>query len=81
MGVLGLKKVSSPLPQFLICRTAVLLHLHQFWNTVRRELANKSPYIASIGDMRMRLVELRDDDKEAKKLSSEGLSEDRKDIK
>ncbi len=60
---------------FLICGTAVLPQLRQFWDTIRSELADEGPYTVSIGGMKMRLPELQDDDKEAKKLRSEGLSE------
>ena len=45
-----------------------------------RELANKGPYTASIGGMKMRLSELQDDDKEAKTLRSERLPEGWEDI-
>ncbi len=72
----------SPLHQVLICKTIILPQLRQFWDTIRNELADKSPYIASIGDMRMRLLELQDDDKEAKKLRLEQvLPEGWEDIK
>ncbi len=65
----------SPLHQVLICETVVLLQLCQFWNIIRSKLVDKGPYITSIGDMRMRLPELQDDNKEAMKLRSEGLPE------
>ncbi len=71
----------SPLHQVLICRTVVLPQLRQFWNTIRSELANKSPYTVSIGGMRMKFPELQDDDKEAMKLRSEGLPEGWENIK
>ncbi len=70
----------SPLHQVLICGTVVLPQLCQFWDTIRSELADKGPYTASICGMRMRLPELQDDDKEAMKLRSEGLSEGWEDI-
>ncbi len=69
------QQVLSPLYQVLICGTVILSQLRQFWDTIRSELADKVPYTASIGGMRMRLLELQDDDKEAMKLSSEGLPE------
>ncbi len=69
------QQVLSPLHQVLICGTVVLPQLCQFWDTIRSELADKGPYIASIGGMRMRLPELQDDDKEAIKLRSEELPE------
>ncbi len=80
MSVSGLGEVSSPLHQVLICGTAVLPRLRQFRDTVRSGLANKGPYTASIGGMKTRLPELQDDNKEAKKLRSDGLSEGWKDI-
>ncbi len=72
--------VPSPLHQVLICGTVVLPQLHQFWVTLRSELADKGPYTASIGGMRMRLPKLQDDDKEAMKLRSEELPEGWEDI-
>ncbi len=79
MSVSGLS-VPSPLYQVLICKIVVVPQLCQFWNTIRNELADKSPYTTSIGGMRMRLPELQDDDKEDKKLRSEGLLEGWEDI-
>ncbi len=70
----------SPLYQVLLCGTVVLPQLCQFLDTIRSKLADESPYTTSIGGMRMRLPELQDDDKEAMKLRSEGLSEGWKDI-
>ncbi len=61
----------SSLHQVLICGTVVLPQLRQFWDTVRSELADESPYTTSIGGMRIKLPELQDDNKEAKKLKSE----------
>ena len=61
----------SFLHQVLICGTVVLLQLRQFWNIIQSKLVNKSLYISSIKYMRIRLFELQDDDKEAKKLRSE----------
>ncbi len=72
LSVLGLS-VPSPLQQVLIYKTVVLPQLRQFWDTIWSELVKEGSYTASIGDMRMRLSELQDDDKETKKLSSEGL--------
>ncbi len=68
-------QVLSPLHQVLICKRVVLLQLYQFWDTISSKLADKNPYTASIGGMRMKLSELQDDDKEAMKLRSEGLPE------
>ncbi len=74
LGVLGMS-IPYPLHQVLICKIAVLSQLHQFWDIIQSKLVDKGPYILSIGGMRMRLSELQDDDKNAKKLSSEGLPE------
>ncbi len=75
------QQVLFPLQQVLIYRTVVLPQLRQFWDTIQSELADKGPYIASIRDMRMRLLKLYNDDKEAMKLMSEGLPEGWRDIK
>ena len=72
LSVSGLN-VSSPLHQVLICGTVVLLQLRQSWDTFQSELAEEGPYTASIGGMRMRLPELQDDDKEARKWTAGGL--------
>ncbi len=64
-----------PLHQVLICGTVLLPQLCQFWDILRGELADKGPYTASIGGMRMRLPELQDEDKEAMKLRSKELPE------
>ncbi len=77
---MGQQQVLSPLHQVLICGTVVLSQLCRFWDTIRSELADESPYTASIGAMRMRLSELQEDDKEAMKLRSEGLPEGWEDI-
>ncbi len=63
-----LHQVLSPLHQVLICETVVLPQLCQFWDTIQSKLADEGPYTTSIGDMRMRLPELQDEDKEAMKL-------------
>ncbi len=80
MNVGNKEQVLSPLHQVLICETVVLLQLCQFWNIIRSKLADKGPYTASIGSMRMRLPKLQDDDKKAMKLKSKGLSEGWEDI-
>lgn len=73
--VSGLRVLGSELPsrlhQVLICGTIVLLQLHQFWDFIWSELAHKSSYTTSIGAMRMRLLELQDNNNEAKNLRSE----------
>ncbi len=55
LSVLGLIDIPSPLHQVFICRKTVLPQLRQFWDTIRSELADKSPYSMHIGGMRMRL--------------------------
>ena len=66
----------SPLHQILIYRTTVFSQLNQFWTSFWGKIALDSPY-ASVGDMRLRLLELQNNDKEAKVLRSDaaGLSE------
>ncbi len=74
------QQVLSPLHQVFICETGVLPQLHQFWDIIRSELADKGPYTTSIRGMGMRLFELQNDDKKAMKLRSEGLPEGWEDI-
>ncbi len=74
LGVLSMG-VLFTLYQVFIYRTAILSQLRQFWDTIQSKLAGKDPYTASIGGMKMRLPKLQDDDKETKKLTSEGLPE------
>lgn len=69
------------LHQVLIYMIAVLLQLHQFWNTIWGKLVYEGPYDASIWAIKMRLPKLQDDDKNARKLRSEKLTESWKDIK
>ena len=80
LSVLNLN-VSFPLHQVLICGTAVLLQLRQFWDIIWSKVAHKSLYTASIRGIKMRLPELQDDEKKAKKLRLTGLLEGWKDIK
>ena len=58
--------------------------LHEDYDEYNRftstELAHEGPYTASIGAIRMRLPELQDDNKEVRKLRSEGLPESWEDI-
>ncbi len=68
MSVSRLEEVLYPLHQVIICKTAILPQLCQFWDTFQSELADKSPYTVIIWGMRMRLPELQDNDKEAKTL-------------
>lgn len=87
MSVLGtniseMKTVLSLLYLVLIYGIFILLQVHQFWDSIRGELDNKSLYNISIGGIKMRLSELQDNDKETKKLrSAELLPEGYKDIK
>ncbi len=81
LSIPGLKEIPSPLYQVLMCKTAILPQLRQFWDAIWSILANWGPYIASIRGMRMKLPELQDDNKEAKKLMSKELLEGWKDIK
>ena len=70
-----------PLHQILICGTTVFLRLNQFWNSFQEEIALDNPYIANIGNMRLRLSELQENNKEARLLRGPtGLSEDWKDV-
>lgn len=70
----------SFLHKVLICKTAILLQLCQFWNTIQSKLAEKCPYTLSIRGMRIRLLKLQKNDKEAKKLRSKRLTEGWKNI-
>ncbi len=70
----------SPLHQLFIYGTVVLPQLCQFWDTIQSKLTDEGHYTASIGDMKMRLPELQDNDKEAMKLRSKRLSEGWEDI-
>ncbi len=54
-----------PLHQVLICRTHVLPRLCQFWIQLQSKLAHKEPYQASIGSLKMWLLELQAEDYEA----------------
>ena len=70
----------SPLHQVLICGTTVLPQLHRFWDSIRGEIAQDSPYIANIGGIRLQLPELQDEDEEAKVLRAGGLPEGWEDV-
>ncbi len=80
LSVLRLKDVSFSLHQVLIYRTAILLQVCQFWNTIESELAHEGPHIMSIGDMKIIVPQLYDNNKEAKKLRLERLLKGWKDI-
>ena len=56
------------LHQVLICRTHALLQLYQFWSTFCAELANKRPYKASIGSIKLKLQEMQETDFKAQEL-------------
>ena len=56
------------LHQVLIYGTYVLPQLRYFWNDLQGELASKGSYKVSIGGMRLRLQELQEEDKQARKL-------------
>ena len=61
----------SHLHQVLICGTYVLPQLRHFWDGLRGKLASESPYIASIGGMRLRLHKLQAEDEQAWKLRAD----------
>ena len=63
----------SFLHQVLIYGTVFLSQLHQFWNTIQSELADKILYTMSIRGIKMRSPKLQKDDKKAKKLRSEQM--------
>lgn len=50
-------------------------------DTIQSELAYKNPYTMSISAMKIKFLELQDNDKKAKKPRLEGLSEGQEDIK
>ncbi len=54
--------------------------MRQFWDIFQKELAAVDPYTTSIEGIKIELLELRDDNKEAKKLRSERLLEGWEDI-
>ena len=66
----NLASLSAPshLHQVLICKTYVLPGLRQFWNGLRKELAQERTYVDG---MRLRLHELQAKDKKAKKTKAE----------
>ncbi len=63
----------SPLHQVFIYGIVILPQLRQFWDTLQNKLAAEGPYTTSIKGLRMRLLELQDDNKEVMKLRSEEL--------
>ena len=69
-------KILTLFYQVFIYGTAILSQLHQFWDTIQNKLAYKNHFTTRIEGIRIRLPELQDDDKKAKKLRLEGLLED-----
>ena len=63
----------ASLKHVIICGTHALPDLCQSWETFRQELAAEGPYKASIGGMRLRLVELQTEDGQARKIRAEKL--------
>ena len=63
----------ASLKHVIICGTHALPDLCQSWETFRQELAAEGPYKASIGGMRLRLVELQVEDGQARKIRAEKL--------
>ena len=64
----------SPLYQVLIYGTTVLPQLHRFWDSLQKEIAPNSLYIANIRGMRLWLSKLQDEDQETKVLRVGSLS-------
>ena len=58
----------------------VLPQLHRFWNSLREEITQDSPYIVNIGGIRLQLLKLQDEDKKAKVLRAGGLPEGWKEV-
>ena len=80
-GLLVNSSQISPLHQILICGTTVLPQLCQFWDSLRRNIAQDNPYIANIGGMRLHFSELQENDEEAKLLrEAAGLPEGWEDV-
>ena len=66
----------SPLHQILICGTHVFPQLCQFWNKDCGNLATEGPYQqASIGGIRLRLLELQEENQVAKEVGKQGLKD------
>ena len=63
----------ASLKHIIIYRTYAFPALCQSWETLRQELAAEGPYKASIGGMRLRLVELQAEDNQAEKIRAEKL--------
>ena len=63
----------ASLKHIFICGTHALPDLCQSWEAFHQELAAEGPYKASIGGMRLRLVELQAEDGQAQKIRAEKL--------
>ena len=63
----------ASLKHVIICGTHALPDLYQSWKTFRQELAAEGLYKASIGGMRLRLVELQAEDGQTRKIRAEKL--------
>ena len=57
----------------IICRTHALPNIYQSSETFHQEVAAESPYQASIGGIRLKLVELQAEDSQARKIRAEKL--------
>ena len=68
-----------PLHQVLIRGTYILPQLWQFWSNIQSKIALDAPY-ASIGDMKLQLLELQDSNKKVKALRTGGLLEGWQDV-
>ena len=58
----------SPQHQVFLCGTYALPQLRRFWSIFQTELANKRPYKANIGSMRLRLQELQETNRKVQEL-------------
>ena len=82
LGLLANSSQLSLLYQVLICGTTVRPQLHQFWDSLRDEIARDSLYFTNIGGMRLQLLKLQNKDEEAKLFrGSAGLPEGWEDVK
>lgn len=52
----------SPFYQVLICGIFILLQFYQFWNMLWTELANENFHKASIGGIKLKLLQLQEPD-------------------
>ena len=63
----------ASLKKVIIYQMHTLSNLYYSYKTFRQELAAKSPYQASIRDIKLRLVELKAEDSQARKIRVEKL--------